>query len=169
MLIGSWDGKIAGWYSLYVPDWKKVIVGDAFQLSSHDFNYYRDLFLLWPFLLFTIAGLVNLFGVGHDHRDDVKFVAVAFVTILLARERFLLIGGALGFCAVQSLLSFFLRHDWLGLALAIPTGTLFLVLIRSLKDYKPSYPWPNGLGIIDILVGLLSLGFSILVFRWIPK
>jgi hypothetical protein len=40
-----------------MPDWKRLIVGDAFQLSSRDFNYYRDLFLLWPFLLFTIAGL----------------------------------------------------------------------------------------------------------------
>ena len=59
-----------------MPDWKRVIVGDAFQLSSRDFNYYRDLFLLWPFLLFTIAGLVNLFGVGHDHRIGIKFVVL---------------------------------------------------------------------------------------------
>jgi hypothetical protein len=152
-----------------VPDWKKVIVGDAFRLSSHDFNYYRDLFLLWPFLLFTIAGLVNLFGVGHDHRDGVKFVALSLVTILLARERFPLIGSALGFCAVQSLLSFFLKHDWRGLAVAIPTGTLFFLLIRSLKDYKPSYQLPRSGRIVDLLVGLFSLGFSILVFRWIPR
>jgi hypothetical protein len=150
-----------------MPDWKRVIVGDAFRLSSHDFNYYRDLFLLWPFLLFTIAGLVNLFGVGHDHRDGVRFVALSLVSILLARERFVLIGGALGFCAVQSLLSFFLRHNWMGLALAIPTGTLFLLLIRFLKDYKPSYQWPRSMRIADLLVGLSSLGFSILVFYWI--
>jgi len=98
-----------------MPDWKRAIIGDAFQLSSHDFNYYRDLFLLWPFLLFTIAGLVNLFGVRHDHQDGVKFVALSLVTILLARERFVLIGSAVGFCAVQSLLSFLLRHDWMGI------------------------------------------------------
>jgi hypothetical protein len=92
------------------------------------------------------------------------------VTILLARERFILIGAALGFCAVQSLLSFSLRHDWVGLAVAIPTGTLFLVLIRSLKDYKPSYQWPSGGSrIVDLLVGLSSLGFSILVFHWIGR
>ena len=153
----------------FMPDWKRVIVGDAFELPSHDFNFYRDLFLVWPFLLFTIAGLVSLFGVGHDYRDGAKFVALSLVTILLARERFILIGGALGICAVQSLLSFFLRHNRVGLAVAIPTGALFLVLIRSLKDYKPSYQRLSGLRIIDILVSLLSFGFSILVIRWIGR
>ena len=152
-----------------MPDWKRVIVGDAFELPSHDFNFYRDLFLVWPFLLFTLVGLVSLFGVGHNYRDGAKFVVLSVVTILLARERFILIGGALGICAVQSLLSFFLRHNWVGLAVAIPTGTLFLVLIRSRKDYKPSYQWPRSSSIVTALVSLLSLGFSFLVFRWIPR
>ncbi len=154
---------------LELTSWKRVIVGEAFRVPSRDLNYYRDSFLIWPFLLFTIAGLVNLFGVGHDHRVGVKLLAVSLVTILLARERFILIGGALGFCAVQSLLSFFLRHDWMGLAVAIPTGAFFLLLIRSLKKYKPSYQWPRGLRIADLLVGLSSLGFSILVFYWIGR
>jgi len=152
-----------------VPDWEKVIVGNAFQLPSHDFNFYRDLFLVWPFLLFTLVGLVSLFGVGHDYRDGAKFLALSLVTILLARERFILIGGALGICAVQSLLSFFLRHNWVSLAVAILTGALFLLLIGSLKDYKPSYQWPRSSSIVTALVSLLSLGFSFLVFRWIPR
>jgi hypothetical protein len=152
-----------------VPNWRKVIVGDAFELPSHDFNFYRDLFLVWPFLLFSIVGFVSLFGVGHDYRDGAMFVALSLVTLLLARERFILIGGALGICAVQSLLSFFLRHNWVGLAVAILTGALFLLLIGSLKDYKPSYQWPRSSSIVTALVSLLSLGFSFLVFRWIPK
>jgi hypothetical protein len=97
------------------PDWKRVIVGDAFQLPSHDFNYYRDLFLLWPFLLFTIAALVGLFGVGHYQRDGMKFAVLSLVTVALARERFILISAALGFCAMQSLFSFFIKRDWLAL------------------------------------------------------
>jgi hypothetical protein len=151
-----------------LPDWKRLIVGDAFQLPSRDFNYYRDLFLLWPFLLFTIAGVVNLFGVGRDHRDGIRFVVLSLVTVLLARERLLLIGGALGFCAVRSLVSFALRHDWVGLAVAIPSGTLFFILIRSLRDYKPSYEWPTGGSrIVDFVVGMISLGLSLAVFHWI--
>jgi hypothetical protein len=146
-----------------------VVVGDAFQLSSRDFNYYRDLFLLWPFLLFTIAGLVNLFGVGHDHRVGVKFVALSLVTILLARERFILIGGALGFCAVQSGISFVLKHDWIALAVSISSSTLFLLLLRGLRGYRPSYSKPKGIRIVDILTGLTSLGLTLALFSWIRR
>jgi hypothetical protein len=145
-----------------------MIVGDVFRAPSRDFNYYRDTFLIWPFLLFTIVGLVNLFG-GHDHRLGFIFAGLSVLLILLARERVILVGGALGFCAVQSLVSFFLRHSWMGLAVAIPSGALFFVLVRSLKDYKPSYGWPTGLSIVDLLIGLSSLGLSILVFRWIGR
>jgi len=152
-----------------VPDWKRVIVGDAFQLPSRDFNYYRDLFLIWPFLLFTIAGLVNLFSVGHDHRLGFKFMALSLVTLLLARERFALIGGALGFCAVQSGISFALKHEWVALAVSILTGVVFLLLIRSMRDYKPSYRWPKGLSIVDLLVGLSSLGLTIALFSWLRR
>jgi hypothetical protein len=146
-----------------------VVVGDAFQLSSRDFNYYRDLFLLWLFLLFTIAGLVKLFGVGHDHRIRMKFLALSLVTILLARERFILIGGALGFCAVQSGISFVLKHDWIALAISISSSTLFLLLLRGLRDYKPSYSRRKGIRIADILTGLTSLGLTFAVFSWIRR
>jgi hypothetical protein len=152
-----------------MPDWKRLIVGDAFQLSSQDFNYYRDLFLVWPFLLFTIAGLVGVFGSRHDHRVAVKLLVLALVTILLARERVILILGGLGFCAAQSLLTSFLTRNWLGLAVGIPAGILFFLLIYLLKDYKLSYKWPEGMRIADLLVGLLSLGLSILVLRWIGR
>jgi hypothetical protein len=150
-----------------MPNWKQVIVGDAFRVPSRDINYYRDSFLIWPFLLFTIAGLVGLFSRGQHNRLGLKFIALSVLCILLARERFILIGGALGFCAVQSSLSFLLRHDLVGLAVAIPAGALFLVLLWFMKDYKPSYGWPRGLTIADLLLGLSSLGFSIVVFHWI--
>jgi hypothetical protein len=152
-----------------VPDWKRVIVGDAFQLPSRDFNYYRDLFLIWPFLLFTIAGLVNLFSVGHDHRFGFKCVALSLVTLLLARERLALLGGALGFCAVQSGISFVLHRDWAALAVSILTGVVFLLLIRSIRNDKPSYRRPNGLSTVDLVVGLSSLGLTIALFSWLRR
>ncbi len=152
-----------------MPNWKQVIVGDAFRVPSRDLNFYRDSFLIWPFLLFTIAGLANLFSRGHDHGVGFIFAGLSLLSMLLARERLILIGGALGFCTAQSLLSFFLRHEWVGLAVAIPSGVLFVVLIRSLKGYKPSYQWPRGFTIVDLLVGLSSLGLSIAVFHWIGR
>lgn len=152
-----------------MPDWNRLIVGDAFHLPSRDFNYYRDLFLLWPFLFFTIAALVALFRTGDDHRLGFECAAVSLVIILLARERLILIGGALGFCAVQSGISFALKHDWMALAVSILTGVSFLMLMRTLKDYKPSYRWPAGHNIVQISVGLCSLGLTIALFSWISK
>jgi hypothetical protein len=38
-----------------------------------------------------------------------------------------------------------------------------------LKGYKPSYQWPRGFTIVDLLVGLSSLGLSIAVFHWIGR
>ena len=149
--------------------WKQVVVGDAFRVPSHDLNYYRDSFLLWPFLLFTIAALVNLFSVGKDHRLGIELAALSVLTILLARERVVLIGVALGFCTVQPLLAFVIRHDWVGLAVAVPAGTLFYVLIRSLKDYKLSYGLPKGGSIVDLLIGLLSLGLALATLHWISR
>jgi hypothetical protein len=146
-----------------------VVVGDAFQLSSRDFNYYRDLFLLWPFLLFTIAGLGDLFGLGRDHQIAIRLLALSLITILLARERFMLIGGALGFCAVQSGISFVLKHDWIALSVSISSSMLFLVLLRGLRDYKPSYSLPKGIRIADILTGLTSLGLTLALFAWILR
>jgi hypothetical protein len=152
-----------------MPKWKQVIVGGAFRIPSRDLNYYRDMFLIWPLLLFTAAGLANLLSAGRDHRLGLIFAGLSLLSILLARERLILIGGALGFCALQSLLSFLLRHDWVGLAVAIPSGAVFFALIRRLKGYKPSYAWPAGLSIGDLLVGLSSLALSLLVLRWIGR
>ena len=150
-----------------MPDWKRIIVGDAFRLPSRNVNYYRDLFLVWPFLLFTIAALANIFGGSHDHRLGLKLSALSVLT--LARERLVLLSGGLGFCAVQSLVSFALRHDWVGLVVGILTGALFLMLILALKDHKFSYQSPSGMKLVDVLVGLLSLGLSIIVLRWVDS
>jgi hypothetical protein len=39
-------------------NWNRIIVvGDAFKPSSRNLDYYRDLFLVWPFLLFSIIAV----------------------------------------------------------------------------------------------------------------
>jgi len=96
-------------------------------------------------------------------------MALSLLTLLLARERFALVGSALGFCAVQSGISFALNHELVALAVSILTGIVFLLLIRSLRDYKPSYCWPKGLSIVDLLVGLSSLGLTIALFSWLRR
>ena len=152
-----------------MPDWKRVIVGDAFRLSSHDLNYYRDSFLIWPLLLFTIVAFVNLFGVEQDHRLAIKCLAISLVALLLARERLILIAAALGFCAVQAGISFVLKHEWVALAVSGLSAVGCLLLIISLRGYKPSYSVRQGHTIVDLLVGLSSLGFTILLFLWLRR
>ncbi len=98
-----------------------------------------------------------------------KFLALSLVTILLARERFILIGGALGFCAVQSGISFVLKHNWIALAVSISSNTLFLLVLRGLRDYTPSYSTPKGIRIADILTGLTSLGLTLALFSRIRR
>jgi len=152
-----------------VPNWKRVLVGDAFQLPSQELNYYRDLFLVWPLLLFTIAGLANLFSVGQDHRLAIRCLAFSLVALLLSRERLILITAALGFCAVQAGISFVLKHEWVALAVSGISAACCLLLIISLKGYKPSYSVRRGHTIVDLLVGLSSLGFTIALFSWLRR
>jgi steroid 5-alpha reductase family enzyme len=84
-----------------MTDWKRMIVGDAFRVTSRDPNYYRDLLLFWPFWAFTVAGTTNLFSGHHDHRAGLLFIALGLLSLMFARERFFLVAVGLGFCAAQ--------------------------------------------------------------------
>jgi hypothetical protein len=148
-------------------DWKRVIVGDAFTLPSKDFNFYRDLFLLWPFLLFSVAAITNFLRRGVNHREGVEFLGLAIACMLLAREKLGLIGISLAFCFLQSLWSLVVRHDLVGLWVGFATGALLVLYVRLLKDYKPKVDWPKGQSVVTLVLGLCSLGLTILVFRWI--
>lgn len=146
--------------------WKRTIVGDAFRVPSRNINFYRDIVLAWPFLLFSIAALANLLSRTSDHRPGFEFAALSLASILLAKERLPLVVGALGFCFAQSTITSFLRHSGVGLLVAIITGASFVVLVRRFKNYKPSYERPAGTT-VELLIGLSSLGLTLLLFHWI--
>ena len=61
------------------------------------------------------------------------------------------------------------RPESPALAVSISSGTLFLLLLRSLGEYKPSYSTPKGIRIADILTGLTSLGLTLALFSWIRR
>jgi hypothetical protein len=150
-------------------DWKRAIVGEAFTLPTKDLNFYRDLFLMWPFLLFAVAAFTNFLRRGVNHRQGFIFLGLAVICLLLAREKFALIGGALGFCFAQSQWALFIKHDIVGLWVGIVTGLLLVVFMSSLKNYKPKVQYPRGLSIATLLLGLCSLGLTILLIRWIGQ
>ncbi len=151
-----------------MPDWRRLIIGDAFALQSRDPNFLRDVFLVIPFLLSTIIAVTAVLGPAHDYRAAMKRAVISLLALLLARERFVLIGASPGFVCLQSLISFVLKHNPIGLAVSILSGVPFLLLIRWLADYKPSYSVTKGTTMSTVLVVLVSgvFTFAILHF-WI--
>ena len=151
-----------------MPDWRRLIIGDAFALQSRDPNHLRDVFLTIPFLLCTIMAVTVALGPEHDYRTAMKCAVISLLAILLARERFALIGASLGFVCLQSLISFVLKHDPIALAVSIVSGVGFLLLIRWLGDYKPSYSVAKGTTISTVLVVLVSGAFTFAILHfWI--
>jgi hypothetical protein len=148
-----------------MPNWKRILVGDAFLLPSTDFDYYRDSVLVWPFVLFSIAGVVNLFTRGINHEAGIEYSAMAIAAILAARERIILLGAALGFCTWQSSISFGLKHEWSAFAIAVLTGSSFVFLVRAFADYKPTYQVARGLTMVGLILSASSLGITLLLFR----
>ena len=154
-------------------NWQSIVYGngDALRWPSDDINYYRDLILLWPFLLFLVAGITNLLTRGANHGPGLKLIVLALAMISIAKEKRLLLGGALGFCAWQSMFSFVVQreHDWRALATSILTGVSFLLLIRACADYQPSYRIKRGssISVVALLVGLVSLGLTLIAFRYL--
>ena len=75
-----------------MPDWNRIIVGDAFK--SHDVDYYRDLFLIiWPFLLCSVVA-ISTFYAKHPSTARLygfKLAACAVLIVLLAKEKRVLI------------------------------------------------------------------------------
>ncbi len=151
-----------------MADRKRWVIGDALAWPSEDWNYYRDMFLLWPFMLGSIGTVSSLFVANHNYRFAAKAAVVSSVLLLLVREKFLMIIVTLGFVSVQSLWSFCVKGEWLGLAVGILSGVSFFLLIRALADHKLSYKLNPTAGktVVDLFVGMSSLGFALLIFHY---
>ena len=80
-----------------MPNWKRIIIGEAFKLPSNDFNYYRDLALIWPFVFFSIVSVVQGFTPSRSPADTLFFhraVVIALLCLLLAKEKLMMAGVA---------------------------------------------------------------------------
>ncbi len=135
-----------------MPDWKRLIVGDAFALDSRNRNFYRDMFLFAPFLLFSVIAVSGLLGPKRDYLVAVKSGLLSLLAVALARERLLLLASSLGFVCLQSGISFAVKRDPIALVVSILTGAACLCLMRWLKNYKPSYSFEKGVTIATVLV-----------------
>lgn len=144
-----------------MPNWKRLIVGDAFKLTSRELTYYRDLFFVFPFFLYSIAGMFHL--LSHNAALAYKFLALATIALLFAKHRLPIVAAVAGFVILRCVLIIPFHWDrQLLLALAV-SGAVLLVLIPFLKKYPLAYSAPKGLRVADLLVGVASLGLSLYV------
>jgi hypothetical protein len=153
-----------------MPNWKRIIIGDAFKVAPGGFNHYRDLFLVWPFLLFSIIAISNIFASGPAERlHALRAGLCAVAAILLAKERLPLFMAALFYVAVRLLGALILLHDWKVLLGALLSCALFVVLIRSrtFANWKPSYATEKGQHSLDIVVTVGGLLFALAIAIWI--
>jgi hypothetical protein len=154
-----------------MPNWNRIIVGDAFKVQPAGLNYYRDLFLLWPFLGFSIVTTSILLGPrsAADRLYGLKSAACAAIVLILAKERRLLVLGATSYVALRMAVRIIFIHTWQVLEWLLISGGILVVVFLSgrFKDWKPSYAWPEELHVLDIVIGVLGLVTMIGIFQWI--
>jgi hypothetical protein len=152
-----------------MPNWKRIIIGDAFVLPSRDVNYYRDLVLTPPAILFTIVAFIDWVAPGHDHRArGLKCAVLALGAVLLAREKILLFLTAVGICVARCLVVAIVLLDWRLLLGALVMAGLFCVVVYARRDYSPSYGWwvREEVTLVGLFVGLGSFVATLAAFQW---
>jgi hypothetical protein len=153
-----------------MPDWNRIIVGDAFKPGSRDLNYFRDLFLMWPFMVFSVAAISNLSApTSSAYRVyGFKLAICAVVAILLAKERLLLFLVALLYVAMRLAVAIIFVHNWEIFTWLFVSGALLFLILRSRMffNWKPSYVWPKGLRALDLIVGVSGLGAALGLGHW---
>ena len=153
-----------------MPNWRQIVVGDAFKISPGGFNHYRDLFLMWPFLLFSIIAVSSFFSSDHIQRSySLKAGLCALVAILLAKERSIMCIAALFFVAVRLAVAAIFLHTWQVLFATLASGGLLVMLVRSriFANWKPSYATEKGWHALDLVVGVSGLLVAAGVAIWL--
>jgi hypothetical protein len=139
-------------------NWRRIIVGDAFRLYSRDFNYYRDLALFWPFLLFSIIAFSEFYTRTTTRGYRIAMLGIDLACLILAKEKLMLVTASMGFVALRCVWAFATGARGLSLliTLAATAGlTAFVVFARGSTPI--SYKHPEKTGIVDVVVGLGSL------------
>lgn len=151
-----------------MPNWKRIIVGDAFSLSSRQGNYYRDLALLWPFMLFSLMAVSEFFSPTASRHYWAVLGVVAVVLLGLAKEKPLLLLGSVAWLAVRSLWGLVMIGRDRNLIIVGAASWLVLVIGVFLgRRYRPSYEWPREVGTLDTLIGVASLGVTLALKIWL--
>jgi len=153
-----------------MPDWHRIIVGDAFQLPSRSFDYYRDQFLVWPILAFSVAAFIHIVAPSSPSYRvyGFKLAACAIVAVLMAKERLILIAAGAGFVALRFGLALVIYQDWRSYLLGFLVASgIFVAILRARRDWKPSYESPAKRGVWGLATGVAGLGTAFAIITWL--
>ena len=123
-------------------------------------DYYRDRFLLWPILLFSILAIANILAPesAQDRVYGYKLAACAIVAVLLAKERVVVLFAGAVFVALRLAVAVAITGNWRewGVGLLLSLGVI-LALVPALRRGKPSYedpPQTNVPGLLCVVAGI---------------
>jgi hypothetical protein len=153
-----------------MPDWKRIVVGDAFTPPSRSFDHYRDMFLLWPILAFSVAAITQIISPASPAYRiyGFKLAACAIVALLLAKERLLLIAGGAGFVALRLAVALAITQEWTTfLPGFLVSAGVFLTILWVRRDWKPTYERPARLNVLSAAVGAAGLGAAVALGLWL--
>jgi hypothetical protein len=166
-----------------MPNWNKLIIGDAFKLPSRAPRFNLDLMLWFPTLL-TGFWFVGCFHGWRINQWDVKEAALSAVVLcfllVLIKERTVLIASMLGFVAYTTRLQFVFHGDvraltysylfYGGAVLVVIIGTSFRFMFMKNADFDLTYRNPDRentwLGLVLVLGLLFGLGFVGIYLAW---
>jgi hypothetical protein len=158
-----------------MPDWKRIIVGDAFKLPSRNPRYYLDLMLIVP-LFFAGVFLFESVHTWHVNQWDLKQAGISGGLVclftLLIKDHVRVVAEIIYTFAFLTWLHFSVHGDLeslkfsllfaLGLVLTLVLGTAFRIFVLK-TPIDPSYynrdRRTTPLGIVLVLGLLFGLGF----------
>ena len=129
-------------------------------------DYYRDRFLLWPVLIFSMLAIVNIVSPESPagRLYGFKLAACAIIALLLAKERLIMLLAGAGFVALRLTVALAVSRDWkaYGVGFLVSIG-IIVALLPALRRWKSSDEDPATTKIPGVLFGVAGIVASVAV------
>jgi hypothetical protein len=138
-------------------DCKGYTVAKAFHPVSKDWNFYRDLFLLWPLILGSFLAGSELFSKTASIGLKLELVIAVAGLLLLVHEKRLLLGVVASSFTLYSIYVF-IRYRYVPALVILAVSMVVLFIVAQLsKNYRVSYEWPDEVGGFELLIAIASI------------
>jgi hypothetical protein len=168
-VFGGADYRAAGKKEVAMPNWNRILVGDAFHVAN--WNRVRDIFLIWPLLVFTLAGVAKVWSPREPAERIVgyKCLVCAAVVLFLMKERRYTVLGLSAYIGLKLGIASIFYKDWhFLLAFLVLAALAALIFYRIRADrYRPHYQISRKMYAIDLVAGISGLVMTFLIVQWL--